>query len=84
MSVLLDVLLSRRELPLSLLKQYPEQPIQVEPLFSLPRDAKQTRVGLKDFDFIRCIGSGGFSKVRATFDGRCTWCARGRVASTSR
>ena len=24
---------------------------------------KSKKVGLKDFEFIRCIGSGGFSKV---------------------
>jgi serum/glucocorticoid-regulated kinase 2 len=24
---------------------------------------KGSRVGLKDFDFIRCVGMGGFSKV---------------------
>ena len=24
---------------------------------------KSKKVGLKDFDFIRCVGSGGFSKV---------------------
>jgi hypothetical protein len=61
--VLVDYVLSKRNLPMTLLTQYPEQPIMIEPIMGLPKELKSTKVGLKDFEFIRCIGSGGFSKV---------------------
>lgn len=39
------------------------QPLIIEPVFTLDNEIKTPRVSLKDFEFIRCIGMGGFSKV---------------------
>lgn len=35
----------------------------IEPVLYPDNDPKTPRVSLKDFEFIRCIGMGGFSKV---------------------
>lgn len=35
----------------------------IEPIFALNDETKTPRICLKDFEFIRCIGMGGFSKV---------------------
>ncbi|CAD8089331.1 unnamed protein product [Paramecium sonneborni] len=58
-----DYILSKIERPLSLLSNCSIQPLIIEPFMNVEQDLKQSRISLKDFEFIRCIGVGGFSKV---------------------
>ncbi|CAD8058949.1 unnamed protein product [Paramecium primaurelia] len=62
-SIPVDYILSKIERPLSLLSNCPMQPLIIEPVINIEQELKQSRVSLKDFEFIRCIGVGGFSKV---------------------
>ncbi|CAD8163908.1 unnamed protein product [Paramecium pentaurelia] len=62
-SIPVDYILSNIERPLSLLSNCPIQPVILEPIINVEQELKQTRVSLRDFEFIRCIGVGGFSKV---------------------
>ncbi|CAK70461.1 unnamed protein product (macronuclear) [Paramecium tetraurelia] len=62
-SIPVDFILSKPDKPLSLLSGFPIQPLQIEPIIMNPNEPKAARVTLKDFEFIRCIGMGGFSKV---------------------
>ncbi|CAD8093322.1 unnamed protein product [Paramecium sonneborni] len=62
-SIPVDYILSKVERPLSLLNSSQLQPLIIEPVFELENEIKTPRVSLKDFEFIRCIGMGGFSKV---------------------
>ncbi|CAD8163008.1 unnamed protein product [Paramecium octaurelia] len=62
-SIPVDYILSKVERPLSLLNSIQLQPLIIEPVFALENEIKTPRVSLKDFEFIRCIGMGGFSKV---------------------
>jgi serum/glucocorticoid-regulated kinase 2 len=59
----LDYILSLIDLPLSILEEFPIQPIKIEPILEIKQSRMGSKLGLKDFDFIRCIGMGGFSKV---------------------
>jgi hypothetical protein len=54
----IDYLLSRRNLPLTVLSSY-NLSLAIEPILHPPRE--QRKVTLHDFDFLRCIGHGGFS-----------------------
>ncbi|CAD8171299.1 unnamed protein product [Paramecium octaurelia] len=62
-SIPVDYILSKVERPLSLLNSSHLQPLIIEPVFALENEIKTPRLSLKDFEFIRCIGMGGFSKV---------------------
>jgi serum/glucocorticoid-regulated kinase 2 len=62
-SIPLDYILSKLDLPLSILNAFPNHPIIIQPHYAMPKEIKSKKVGLKDFEFIRCVGSGGFSKV---------------------
>ncbi|CAD8068434.1 unnamed protein product [Paramecium sonneborni] len=62
-SIPVDYILSKIERPLSLLSNCPVQPLIIEPFLNVEQELKQCKVSLKDFEFIRCIGVGGFSKV---------------------
>lgn len=62
-SIPVDFILSKPERPLNLLGNCPNQPLMIEPVLYPDNDPKTPRVSLKDFEFIRCIGMGGFSKV---------------------
>ncbi|CAD8081527.1 unnamed protein product [Paramecium primaurelia] len=62
-SIPIDYILSSIDRPLSLLSNCPNQPLIIEPILQTEQENKQSKVSLKDFEFIRCIGMGGFSKV---------------------
>ncbi|CAD8090358.1 unnamed protein product [Paramecium sonneborni] len=62
-SIPIDYILSQIDRPLSLLSNCPIQPLIIEPIIQMEQENRQSRVCLRDFEFIRCIGMGGFSKV---------------------
>ncbi|CAD8205925.1 unnamed protein product [Paramecium octaurelia] len=62
-SIPIDYILSSIDRPLSLLSNCPNQPLIIEPILQAEQENRSSRVCLKDFEFIRCIGMGGFSKV---------------------
>ncbi|CAD8103316.1 unnamed protein product [Paramecium sonneborni] len=62
-SIPIDYILSSIDRPLSLLSNCPIQPLIIEPMFQMEQENRQSKVCLRDFEFIRCIGMGGFSKV---------------------
>lgn len=57
-SVPIDYLLSLKTLAVKTISDF-QASLVVEPIYQVPRDNK--RVSLRDFDFIKCIGHGGFS-----------------------
>ncbi|CAD8070349.1 unnamed protein product [Paramecium primaurelia] len=62
-SIPIDYILSSIDRPLSLLSNCPNQPLIIEPILQTEQENRLSRVCLRDFEFIRCIGMGGFSKV---------------------
>ncbi|KAM3129187.1 hypothetical protein pb186bvf_018742 [Paramecium bursaria] len=62
-SIPIDYILSKPDMHLNLLADSPQQPLMIEPVLYPDNESKAPRQSLKDFEFIRCIGMGGFSKV---------------------
>ncbi|CAD8161916.1 unnamed protein product [Paramecium octaurelia] len=63
LSIPVDYILSMTEKSLLILDQCQIKPLIIEPVFEIENEIQTSRVSLRDFEFIRCIGTGGFSKV---------------------
>ncbi|CAD8082549.1 unnamed protein product [Paramecium primaurelia] len=63
LSIPTDYILSMTEKPLLILEGCQIKPLVIEPIFEIENDIQISKVSLKDFEFIKCIGMGGFSKV---------------------
>ncbi|CAD8095078.1 unnamed protein product [Paramecium sonneborni] len=59
----IDYILSLSDKPLIIFDNCQIRPLVIKPVFEIENEIQTSKVSLKDFEFIKCIGMGGFSKV---------------------